>query len=53
MVEMITQDEFHVHFGCVNERGSEHKLNGKQLSGEASDNNDVNLFSFTFDSIWS
>ncbi|CAH3171663.1 unnamed protein product [Porites lobata] len=26
--------EFHVHFGCVNERGSEHKLNGKQLSGE-------------------
>ena len=36
--------EFHVHFGCVNERGSEHKLNGKQLSGEVSDNNDVNLF---------
>ncbi|CAH3196720.1 unnamed protein product [Porites evermanni] len=26
--------EFHVHFGCVNKRGSEHKLNGKQLSGE-------------------
>ncbi|CAH3179719.1 unnamed protein product, partial [Porites evermanni] len=26
--------QFHVHFGCVNERGSEHKLNGKQLSGE-------------------
>ena len=40
--------QFHVHFGCVNERGSEHKLNGKQLSGEVSDNNDVNLFSFTF-----
>ena len=38
--------EFHVHFGCVNERGSEHKLNGKQLSGEVSDNNDVNLFFF-------
>ena len=36
--------EFHVHFGCVNERGSEHKLNGKQLSGEVNDNNDVNLF---------
>ena len=43
--------EFHVHFGCVNERGSEHKLNGKQLSGEVSDNNDVKLFSFTFDSV--
>ena len=42
--------QFHVHFGCVNERGSEHKLDGKQLSGEVSDNNDVNLFSFTFDS---
>ena len=43
--------EFHVHFGCVNERGSEHKLNGKQLSGEVSDNNDVKLFSFTFESV--
>ena len=43
--------EFHVYFGCVNKRGSEHKLNGKQLSGEVSDNNDVNLFSFTFDSV--
>ena len=43
--------EFHVHFGCVNKRGSEHKLNGKQLSGEVSDNNDVDLFSFTFDSV--
>ena len=43
--------EFHVHFGCVNERGSEHKLNGKQLSGEVSDNNDVKLFPFTFDSV--
>ena len=43
--------EFHVHFGCVNKRGSEHKLNGKQLSGEVSDNNDVKLFSFTFDSV--
>ena len=43
--------EFRVHFGCVNKRGSEHKLNGKQLSGEVSDNNDVKLFSFTFDSV--
>ena len=43
--------QFHVHFGCVNKRGSEHKLNGKQLSGEVSDNNDVKLFSFTFDSV--
>ena len=43
--------EFHVHFGCVNKRGSEHKLNGKQLSGEVSDNNDVKRFSFTFDSV--
>lgn len=43
--------QFHVHFGCVNERGSEHKLDGKQLSGEVSDNNDVNLFSFTFDPV--
>ena len=43
--------EFRVHFGCVNKRGSEHKLNGKQLSGEVSDNNDVKRFSFTFDSV--
>ena len=43
--------EFRVHFGCVNKRGSEHKLNGKQLSGEVSDKNDVKLFSFTFDSV--
>ena len=43
--------QYYVHFGCVNKRGSEHKLNGKQLSGEVSDNNDVKLFSFTFDSV--
>ena len=26
--------QFHVHFGCTNDRGSEHKLDGTQLSGQ-------------------
>lgn len=27
-------NQFHVHFGCKNNRGSEHFLNGKQFSGQ-------------------
>ena len=26
--------QYHVHFGCENDRGSEHTLNGKQFAGE-------------------
>ena len=26
--------QFHLHFGCKNNRGSEHKLDGKQFSGQ-------------------
>ena len=29
---------FHVHFGCQNDRGSEHTLNNKQFSGEVNMN---------------
>ena len=29
-----TLNQFHVHFGCKNNRGSEHTLNGKQFAGE-------------------
>ena len=28
--------QFHVHFGCANDRGSEHTLDGKRFSGEVS-----------------
>ena len=30
--------QFHVHFGCKNNRGSEHRLNGKRFSGEVNNN---------------
>lgn len=26
--------QFHLHFGCKNNRGSEHKLDGKRFSGQ-------------------
>lgn len=29
-----TLNQFHVHFGCKNDRGSEHSLNRKFFSGE-------------------
>ena len=28
--------QFHVHFGCANDRGSEHTLDGKRFSGQVS-----------------
>ena len=28
--------QFHVHFGCAKDRGSEHTLDGKQFSGQVS-----------------
>ena len=31
--------QFHVHFGCANDRGSEHTLDEKRFSGEVSDKN--------------
>ena len=31
--------QFHVHFGCANDRGSEHTLDGKQFSGQVSNSN--------------
>lgn len=32
--ETYTLNQFHVHFGCKNNRGSEHTLNGKQFAGQ-------------------
>ena len=29
-----TLNQFHFHFGCENDRGSEHALNGKQFAGQ-------------------
>ena len=29
-----TLDQFHVHFGCENDRGSEHTLDKKRFSGQ-------------------
>ena len=29
-----TLNQFHFHFGCENDRGSEHTLNGKQFAGQ-------------------
>ena len=26
--------QFHVHFGCTNDRGSEHALDGKKFAGQ-------------------
>ena len=31
--------QFHVHFGCANDRGSEHTLDEKRFSGEVSNKN--------------
>ena len=31
--------QFHVHFGCTNDRGSEHTLDEKRFSGEVSNKN--------------
>ena len=32
--DIYTLSQFHVHFGCENNRGSEHTLKGKQFAGE-------------------
>lgn len=29
-----TLNQFHVHFGCQNDRGSEHTYNGEQFAGQ-------------------
>ena len=36
--------QFHVHFGCANDRGSEHTLDEKRFSGEVSNKNHLKLF---------
>ena len=36
--------QFHVHFGCANDRGSEHTLDGKRFSGEVSNKNHLKPF---------
>ena len=36
--------QFHVHFGCANDRGSEHTLDEKRFSGEVSDKNHLKPF---------
>jgi len=34
--DTFTLNQFHVHFGCDNDRGSEHTLNGKAFSAQVS-----------------
>ena len=36
--------QFHVHFGCANDRGSEHTLDEKRFSGEVSNKNHLKPF---------
>ena len=43
-----TLSQFHVHFGCENNRGSEHTLNGKQFAGEVTTQLELFVFCFLF-----
>ena len=36
--------QFHVHYGCANDRGSEHTLDEKRFSGEVSNKNHLKPF---------
>ena len=41
---IYTLANFHVHFGCQNDRGSEHTLNKKHFSGQVNANITFKLF---------
>ena len=41
-----TLNQFHVHFGCENSRGSEHTLNGKRFAGQVT--TQIEPFAFLF-----